>query len=61
METTITSFLTQPEIVKAELETVIKDDLQGDRIHTFRDTSVILTESNDSADIMKLVDEVFGS
>jgi len=54
-------FLTQPEIVKAELETVIKDDLQGDRIHTFRDTSVILTESNDSVDIMKLVDEVFGS
>jgi len=54
-------FLTQPEVVRTEIDTVIKDDLQGDRIHTFRDTSVILTESNDSADIMKLVDEVFGS
>lgn len=54
-------FLTQPEVVKTELDTVIKDDLQGDRIHSLGGAGVILTESNDSTDIMKLVDEVFGS
>lgn len=54
-------FLTQPEVVKTDLNAVIKDDLQGDGIHPLGSAGVILTESNDTADIMKLVDEVFGS